>query len=107
MSLLRKSLLVFASMLPICALAVTTNTQPVKSVLFDGSANYIYVTAANTWGADGCANAQYVQITSAVPGFKQLYAAILAAQATGKTVRFQGTCATNPNYFEATYIEVQ
>ncbi|MES2318076.1 MAG: hypothetical protein V4631_11345 [Pseudomonadota bacterium] len=89
-------------------MAETTNTQTVKSVLFDAAANYLYVTAANAWGAPGCPSALYITINATTPGFKQFFAAVLAAQASGKTVRFQGTCnASGSNYFDATYIEIQ
>lgn len=102
----RKALIAVLFFMPILVHAETTITQPVKSFLYDASANYLYVTGGNNWGATSCPGAHYISVPSTVPGYKQLFAAVLAAQATGKSVRFQGTCNANANYFDATYIEI-
>jgi hypothetical protein len=102
---------VVASTVCICsaqsALAVEVSvTQPIAQLLYDASADYLYMVGSAKWGAPSCPNATYAQVTGNVPGRKQLLAIALAAKASGAQVYFQGTCS-HPNYFDITYIVVQ
>lgn len=93
---------------PTLALAMeSTNTQTVKSVMYDAASNFLYVTGANPWGVPGCPGATFILVHPNLAGQKQLFGATLAAQASGKTVRFQGTCNVDTRYFDATYIVVE
>jgi hypothetical protein len=108
MSFFRKALLATAMLVPSLAIAENTISQPISHVIYDGTADFLYVVGSGTWGAPSCASAYYVQVTAAVPGRKQLLAAVLAAHTAGRAVSFQGSCSsTAPNYFNATYITVQ
>lgn len=107
MSIFRKILLATAILLPSWVLGESTISQPITNVIYDGAADYLYVVGNAAWGAPSCATAYYVQVTATVPGRKQLLAAVLAAHTAGKTVYFQGSCNSNGNYFDATYIVIQ
>ncbi len=107
MSLMRKTLLLAAFLFPTVGSAAETIAQPVKVFRYNAEANYLYVVGANGWGSADCVNATYVQVKSTVAGHKQMFAAVLAAHSNGKTVKFWGTCNTDPNYFDATYIIVE
>jgi hypothetical protein len=85
----------------------STTMQPISHVLYDGTNDYLYVVGIANWGATSCPGAVYVQVGVSVAGRKQLMAVVLAAKAAGQSVRFQGTCNSNANYFDATYIDVQ
>ena len=104
---IKRVLILTTVLLPLRVWADTTNTQTIARVLYDGVADYLYVVAPTTWGSPACPNALYVQISPAVAGRKQIMAAVLAAKAAGQQVRFQGACNSNPNYFDANYIDVQ
>jgi hypothetical protein len=86
---------------------VWTNTQGVTRIQYDGSSNSMYVVGAAKWGATGCVNATYAWIKPDVPGRKELLALTMAAQTAGKTVKFQGTCNSDLDYFEACYVVVE
>lgn len=105
MSNFKRILLATAFLLPGLAHADITISQTIKSYNYDGGAEQLYVVGNSGWGSPACPNAMYVYIKSTVPGRKQIFAAVLAAQAQGKIVRFQGTCE-DANYFSAHYIEV-
>lgn len=108
MFIFKKALFGTILLFPAVALAFeSTNTQTVKSVMYDASANFLYITGANAWGAPGCPGATYILVHPNLAGQKQILAASLAAQASGKTVRFQGTCNVDTRYFDATYIIVE
>jgi hypothetical protein len=84
----------------------TTEALVVKSVIYNASASWAYFTAGRGWGASGCPNATYVQIHSGLPGRKELLAVVLMAKAQGQRVWFNGTCSSDPNYFDAFYVAV-
>jgi hypothetical protein len=108
MAILRILLLTTLTAIPAMAAPVeSTTTQSIAHVLYDGTNDYLYVVGIASWGAASCPSAVYVQVGVSVPGRKQLMAAVLAAKAAGQLVRFQGTCNSNANYFDATYIDVQ
>jgi len=99
-------LLLFVGLVPFSAMAVQTISQPITQVLYNASTDYQYFLGSVAWGASGCSTAIYVQILPSVSGKQNLLAVALAAYVAGKTVYFQGTCDSNTNYFDATYISV-
>ncbi len=103
---LKPLLLVLGLCVPLPAFAVSTITQQITRVLYDGSADYQYFEATAAWGATGCSSATYVQILPNVPGKQNMLAIVLAAYMAGKTVILQGICDANTNYFDATYVGV-
>ena len=85
-----------------------TSSQSIKEVLYNATADYLYMTGQAGWGSPTCPNAQYAQVSSSVAGRKQLLAIAMLAKATGSQVAFQGLCEpTNLNYFNVTYIIVR
>lgn len=106
MSTLKKMLAVVL-LFPALAIGAETVSQPVSQYRYDAAADFLYVVGPNLWGSAACPNAFYVTIRPTLAGHKQMFAAIVAAQAAGKNVRFYGECGTDPNYFDATYIIVE
>lgn len=105
-----KSLLWLVLACPIPALAAIeiTIAQPIAKVLYNGEAGFLYVVGGGGWGAPSCPTAVYVQVSNTLAYRKELFAATLAAQSAGRTVRFRGNCnPTNGNSFDAYYIEVE
>jgi hypothetical protein len=104
----RLSILVSALVLmPVTGFATEwTIVQPITLVQYDGVTDNSYFAGALKWGAASCATVTYVSIAPSVPGRKQLLSLALAAQLSGRTVRFLGQCQSN-GYFEATYISVE
>jgi hypothetical protein len=105
MSILKK-LLAVVFLFPTVALAAETIAQPIKHYRFDAVGNNLYVVGPNLWGAAAC-NAIYVTFKPSLAWHKQMFAAVLSAHASSKTVKFYGECGTDPNYFDATYIVVE
>lgn len=102
-----KKLLAFVFLFPVVTMAAETINQPVKSYRYDAARDITYVIGPNSWGSAGCPNAIFVMISPSLPGRKQIFAAIVSAQAAGKTVKFYGECSADPYYFDATYIFVE
>jgi hypothetical protein len=90
---------------PLSAMADETIAQTISGLRYDGVADYTYFTGPASWRATGC-NPQFVEVTATVAQRQKLLAVALAAYAAGKQVQFQGTCNSNTNYFDATYISV-
>ena len=89
------------------ALADQTIVQGVTHVLYNGTADSAFVVGTARWGAAGC-NPYYVEIAPTQAGRDKLLAIILAAQAGGRRLSFQGTCnVSNPDYFSAYYVTIQ
>jgi hypothetical protein len=103
---LKKSLIIFLGMAAaVPALADSTNSQPISQVLYNGTADYLFVIGTGSWVASGC-SAYYIQITPSVGGANKILSIAMAAYAMGKNVQFYGTCDAQAGYFDAYYIVV-
>lgn len=75
-------------------LALTTNSASavgwsanttITNYYPQASGNLVFNTASNT-NPDGCSTSHWLVVDSTAPNFNQLYAAIMAAHASGETV---------------------
>jgi hypothetical protein len=87
------------------ARADQTNTQLITHVLYNGTADYAFFIGTGPWAATGC-SAFYAQLPNTQPGKKELLAIIMTAYSLGKRVSFQGSCNSNPTYFDIFYVTV-
>lgn len=83
-----------------------TIEQPIVELRYNANADYAFFVGASTWGAPSCPNAYYAQVPASVAGRKQLLALATAAKLSGTKVSFQGSCSSDPLYFNAYYIVV-
>ena len=57
-----------------------------------------YITTSSNQNPDGCANTTYLALDMSAANFKDLYTAVMIAQATGQTVtvRYNGCAGSYP-----------
>jgi len=79
--------------------------QPVTRIQ-QHTQGHVYLAGANKWGAASCPNATYAWVKGDVPARRDVLAIVLAAQATGKAVRFSGDCDIT-DYFVVTDVVTQ
>jgi hypothetical protein len=108
-----KNILFFAMLLSISGyvFSETTNKTTIKTVLYNGTADYLWFTSNSGWVVkDSSGNTlctpYYVQVTSSIAGRDKLLSIGLAAKMARSEVDFIGNCTTDPNYFNAYYIRV-
>lgn len=95
--------LVFA--FSIAAHSSTTNSQHISTVRYDAQGGFIYFTGIEHWNdSDLCSDVLYVQVSSVVPGYKEILSIGMAAYLAGKSVQFLGNCSDDKNHFNANYI---
>jgi len=59
------------------------------------------------WGAPSCPTAFFVQLTPEVEGYSEILATMLTARAAELPVRIDGSCSTNPAFFNISRIRLQ
>jgi len=86
-----------------------TNFSVIKQLNYNASADFTFFLAEGGWevkngSGEVLCTPTYVQITSSVLGRDKILSIGLAANFARALVQFHGNCATDPNYFNATYI---
>lgn len=102
------SVAISAAALPYPAVAQeTTNAQTIDHIQYNGATQTLFFVGSVKWSTPNCPSATYVQITSDVPGQKEILSIGLAAKMAGQKVQFWGQCDTNTDYFDAFYIVLE
>jgi hypothetical protein len=102
--------LFFASLISLLSadlLAETTNAQQIREVLYNGASKNLYFTGFSKWEGTSCSDAKYVQVRSDILGHKEILSIGLSAKMAKSSVRFQGVCSSDSNYFYANYIIIE
>ena len=92
--------------------SATTNKQKIKTLLYNGNADYVFFTSDSGWvvrdsDESVLCSPHYVQVISSVAGRDKIMSIALAAKMGGKQVDFIGECnPTNSSYFNAYYIRM-
>jgi hypothetical protein len=99
--------LLVAALIPVVAAAEPTISQPITELSYNAAGDYLYVRGSGSWGPPSCSGATFILITSTIPNYQKMTAIILAAHMSGKSVKFAGSCYSDPDYFTANYIWVE
>jgi hypothetical protein len=106
---MRLSILIAGMLLASVVYADKTNFGVISQINYNATIDHLFFLTEERWQVrDANGNVQcepiYVQVTASVPGRDKMLSIGLAARYAQSQVKFQGNCASNPEYFNATYI---
>lgn len=89
-----------------------SNWATIKQINYNGSADYLFFVTSGKWIiTDGVNNVvcqpTYIQVRDNVRGREKILSIGLAAKLSGQNIQFHGSCNTDTNYFDATYIIIR